>query len=159
MICSTVVIDIIMVVSMQQYILCFRITVNYFYLVINYPVGWGWRIRWLLLCKGLKKTHQTSVLWPSRLGLQNTLTAPLLRGKIPLPMSVHDMTLNNLMFPGCNGYRRRKCTRRHEFKSWTRLIAFHIALILLGKVWIQIFSLQLWVNSCANWVFQTWWGN
>ena len=23
---------------------------------------------------------------------------------------------------------------RHEFKSWTRLIAFHIALIPLGKV-------------------------
>ena len=34
----------------------------------------------------------------------------------------------------CNGYRRRKWTRRHEFKSWTRLIAFHIALILFGKV-------------------------
>ena len=39
--------------------------------------------------------------------------------------------------PWCNGYRRRKWTRRHEFKSWTRLIAFHIALIPLGKVWIQ----------------------
>ena len=47
----------------------------------------------------------------------------------------------------CNGYRRRKWTRRHEFKSWTRLIAFHTALIRLGKVWIQLFSLQLWVNS------------
>ena len=35
----------------------------------------------------------------------------------------------------------------HEFKSWTRLIAFHIALIPLGKVWIQLFSLQLWLNS------------
>ena len=35
--------------------------------------------------------------------------------------------------PWCNGYRRRKWTRRHEFKSWTRLIAFHIALIPLGK--------------------------
>ena len=34
----------------------------------------------------------------------------------------------------CNGYRRRKWTRRHEFKSWTRMIAFHIALIPLGKV-------------------------
>ena len=34
----------------------------------------------------------------------------------------------------CKGYRRRKCTRRHEFKSWTRLVAFHIALIPLGKV-------------------------
>ena len=49
--------------------------------------------------------------------------------------------------PWCNCYRRRKWTRRHEFKSWTRLIAFHIALIPLGKVWIQLFSLQLWVNS------------
>ena len=47
----------------------------------------------------------------------------------------------------CNCYRRRKWTRRHEFKSWTRLIAFHIALIPLGKVWTQLFSLQLWVNS------------
>ena len=36
--------------------------------------------------------------------------------------------------PWCNGYRRRKWTRKHEFKSWTRLIAFHIALIPLGKV-------------------------
>ena len=43
----------------------------------------------------------------------------------------------------CNGYRRRKWTRWHEFKSWTRLIAFHIALMPLGKVWIQLFSLQL----------------
>ena len=48
-----------------------------------------------------------------------------------------------------NGYRHRKWTRRHEFKSWTRLIAFHIALIHLGKVWIQLFSFQLWVNSSA----------
>ena len=45
--------------------------------------------------------------------------------------------------PWCNGYRRRKWTRWHEFKSWTRLIAFHIALIPLGKVWIQLFSPQL----------------
>ena len=36
--------------------------------------------------------------------------------------------------PWCNGYCCRKGTRRHEFKSWTRLIAFHIALIPLGKV-------------------------
>ena len=40
----------------------------------------------------------------------------------------------NWMCPWCNGYRRRKWARRHEFKSWTRLIAFHIALIPLGKV-------------------------
>ena len=49
--------------------------------------------------------------------------------------------------PWCSRYRRRNWTWRHEFKSWTRLIAFHIALIPLGKVWIQLFSLQLWVNS------------
>ena len=47
----------------------------------------------------------------------------------------------------CSHYHHRKWTRRHEFKSWTWLIAFHIALIPLGKVWIQLFSLQLWVNS------------
>ena len=49
--------------------------------------------------------------------------------------------------PWCSRYRRRKWTRRLEFKSWTRLIAFHIALIPLGKVWIQLFSHQLWENS------------
>ena len=52
--------------------------------------------------------------------------------------------------PWCNVYRRRKWTQQHEFNSWTSLIAFHIALILLGKVWIQLFSLQLWVNSRAD---------
>ena len=30
------------------------------------------------------------------------------------------------------------------------LIAFHIALIPLGKVWIQLSSLQIWVNSRAD---------
>ena len=55
-----------------------------------------------------------------------------------------------------HGYRRWKWTRRHEFKSWTRLIAFHIALIPLGKVWIQLFSLQLWVNSRVDEVLQPW---
>ena len=52
--------------------------------------------------------------------------------------------------PWCNGNRRRNWTQRHEFKSWTRMIAFHIALIPLGKVWIQLFFLQLWVNSRAD---------
>ena len=28
----------------------------------------------------------------------------------------------------------------------TRLMAFHITLIPLGNIWIQLFSLQLWVN-------------
>ena len=58
--------------------------------------------------------------------------------------------------PWCNGYRHRKWTQWHEFKSWTRLIIFYIALIPLGKVWIQLFSLQLWVNSRADWVLQPW---
>ena len=37
--------------------------------------------------------------------------------------------------------------RQNVNKQKTRLIAFHIALIPLGKVWIQLFSLQLWINS------------
>ena len=47
----------------------------------------------------------------------------------------------------CNGYRCRKWTRRDEFKFWIRLIIFHIELIPLGKVWIQLFSFQVWENS------------
>ena len=60
------------------------------------------------------------------------------------------MNMDNRRCPWCNGYRHRKWTRRHEFKSWMRLIAFHIALIHLGKVSIHLFSLQLWVNSWAD---------
>ena len=32
-----------------------------------------------------------------------------------------------------HGYRRRKWTRRHEFKSWTTLIAFSHSTNTLGK--------------------------
>ena len=43
--------------------------------------------------------------------------------------------LNNVWrCPWCNGHRRSIWTLRHEFKSWMRLIAFHIALIPLGKL-------------------------
>ena len=49
----------------------------------------------------------------------------------------------------CNGYRRKKWTPLHEFKSWTRLIAFYIALIPMRKLRIKLFFLQLWVNSRA----------
>ena len=42
--------------------------------------------------------------------------------------------VENRRYPRCNGYRRRNWIRRHEFKSWTRPIAFHVALIPLGKV-------------------------
>ena len=58
--------------------------------------------------------------------------------------------------PWSNGYRRRKWTRRHELKSWTRLTASHIA---LGKVWLQLFSVELWMNRRVDWVLQPWWGN
>ena len=55
----------------------------------------------------------------------------------PFPGLLH-FTLETYLImrrcPWCNGYRRRKWTRQHEFKTWTRLIAFHIALIPLGKV-------------------------
>ena len=37
-----------------------------------------------------------------------------------------------------------------DMSSNSGLIAFHIALIPLGKVWIQLFSLQLWVHSRAD---------
>ena len=36
-------------------------------------------------------------------------------------------------YPWCNGYRRRKWTRRHEFKSGTRMIAFSHSTNTLGK--------------------------
>ena len=65
----------------------------------------------------------------------------------PTTITIKPQVLRIWRCPWCSRYHRRKWTRRHEFKSWTRLIAFHIALIPLGKVWIQLFSLQLWVNS------------
>ena len=36
---------------------------------------------------------------------------------------------------------------------------FLIALIPLGKVLIQLLSLQLWVSGRTDWVLQPWWGN
>ena len=78
-------------------------------------------------------------------------TFPVPEIVVNLGLIAGDICRNYLRCPWCNGYRRRKWTRRHEFKSWTRLIAFHIALIPLGKVWIQLFSLQLWVNSRTDW--------
>ena len=46
----------------------------------------------------------------------------------------------------------------HEFKSWTRLIAFHIPLIYLGKLWNQLFSCQLWVNCRVDLILLPWLG-
>ena len=76
-----------------------------------------------------------------------SLPNPLLYFHLHLRRALHKILTTIYLAPWCSRYRRRKWTRRHEFKSWTRLIAFHIALIPLGKVWIQLFSLQLWVNS------------
>ena len=48
-----------------------------------------------------------------------------------------------------------KWSQRPDFKSRTMLFTFHIMLIPLGKVCIQLSSLQLWVNSrtgCALWL-------
>ena len=36
-----------------------------------------------------------------------------------------------------NGYRRRKWTRPAEIKTWARMLAFHIALILFGNIWVN----------------------
>ena len=58
---------------------------------------------------------------------------------------------SELITRGAYGYHLRKWTLQPEFKSLTRLFAFHIALIHLGKVSIQLFSLQLWVNSRSDW--------
>ena len=43
----------------------------------------------------------------------------------------------------CNDYRCSKWILRLEFKTWTRLLAFYIALIPLEKVFIQLFSVHL----------------
>ena len=51
------------------------------------------------------------------------------------------------------GYHCRKWTWWPEFKSWTRLFAFHIALISSGKVWIQLFSHQLCRNNRGTGLF------
>ena len=74
----------------------------------------------------------------------STLTLPLLSGplcpsevvvlfRVP---SLDQIELLVLIWrcPWCNSYCRRKWTRRLKFKSWTRMIAFYIALIPLGKV-------------------------
>ena len=54
----------------------------------------------------------------------------------------------------CNGFRRWKWTGWSNFKSWKRLFAFYITLILLEMVCIQLFSLQLCVNCRSHWLFK-----
>ena len=58
------------------------------------------------------------------------------------------------IYPWCNGYCHWKWKL---FKSCTRPFAFRLALIPLGKVCIQLFSIE--VNSRTDQVLQPWCGN
>ena len=110
------------------------------------PTDWGCRIHRLHLCRGVTPTGKECPgydikqsdgealvlkLW----GMWRTPSVPLLSGPlwpgVVAPDRVIPMGQTELWCPWCNGYRRRKWTRRHEFKYWTRLIALHIARILL----------------------------
>ena len=64
------------------------------------------------------------VVWPARIFVNLHFTDTICNLE---SLACH--TTHSWRCPWCNGYRCRKWTRRHEFKSWTRLIAFHIALI------------------------------
>ena len=65
----------------------------------TFPVGWGWRIHWLHLCRGVRPPNQTSVL---------------------------DMTLNNLMvkfqwcwsFGECRAPLHCHCSQVHSGLEW-----------------------------------------
>ena len=59
-----------------------------------------------------KKIYKTVAVWPCSSYLTN-----------------HWSITYNALCPWCNSYCCRKWTPWHGFKSWTRLIAFHIALI------------------------------
>ena len=75
--------------------------------------------------------------------------------KVPYPFllkSIHVSIWRRLC------YRRKRWTRRPKFKSSTRIFALHVALIALGKVWIQQFSSQPWVDR-TDWAFESCSGN
>ena len=54
----------------------------------------------------------------------------------------------------CNGYSQWKWTRWTKFKTKARLFPF--LLLLFGKVWIKLLSLQLWINNRAEWALTYW---
>ena len=118
----------------------------------------GWSPALLFNCFG-RGTERSTSRSRGRLGSSRVMPGLLSEPIWCKKPEIGDEDSASLRCPWCSRYRRRKWTRRHEFKSWTRLIAFYIALIPLGKVWIQLFSLQLWVNSRTDWVLQPWWGN
>ena len=69
---------------------------------------------------------------------------PLCRGAVGVFYSP------NRLGKRCNGYRHKNLKRWLESKTWTRLIAFHVALKHLGKVWIQLLYMR-WVNIWVDW--------
>ena len=64
--------------------------------------------------------------------------------------------MNNKSAGGVTVIVRKMWTPLLKFKSGMRLFAFHIILISLRQVWIQLLSLQLWVNSRAGWALKPW---
>ena len=60
-----------------------------------------------------------------------------------------------------NSYHCRKWTRRPEFKTWTRLFAFPVVLMPLGKSMNQshLVSAVYILNSMADWALYSWRGN
>ena len=89
--------------------------------------------------KGPQMIHKNNGLKlnvKKRLGEEKTLNSNLLirLKNWPCVISSPSGGVGKGRCPWCNGNRHRKWTRLHEFKSCTRLIAFHIALIPLGKV-------------------------
>ena len=62
------------------------------------------------------------------------------------------ITLEWHVWPGRRSiYNSRKWISISELKSWMRLFAFPIALTLLRKVGIRLFSLKLWAKNRAVW--------
>ena len=124
--------------------------------------AFNWRLKFSLYII-IFSYHHHRYPWPSLATPYHSTVLAGLQGYMPYPhrAAVCRFELVTLLLhghmrrsigehwrcPWCNSYRRGKWTQRHEFKSWTRLITFHIAQIPLGKVWIQLFSLQIWVNS------------
>ena len=53
----------------------------------------------------------------------------------------------------CNIYCHWTWIRQIQFKSWKPLVAFHVALIPLGKVWIQLSTSSYWKIVGQNGLF------
>ena len=95
---------------------------------------------YLTMLNGGIKYHFFKVFGMTQPGIKPQSPEPLANTLTTMPMGWYIIKREDKKrrCPWCNGYRCRKLTQRHEFKSWTILIAFHIALLPLGKVWIQL---------------------